>query len=152
MEQCAKPETGGGEVGVTLTELRPFGQRRKTYFYGVVGFVLAAHVVVGGIIYVLPPALDPEVPAVVGVEMQIVDHLISGDAIETGAVDLVEESQVDEVIETNPLNFDPVWESQPQPIVPESEPIGPTASDLPPLLVRFEEDEAEEKEMGGKAR
>ncbi|MFT5104870.1 MAG: hypothetical protein ACI9UA_000488 [Pseudoalteromonas tetraodonis] len=138
---------------MTLTRLRPFGQRRKTYFYGVAGFVLAAHVVVGGIIYVMPPALDEIAPPAVGVEMQIVEHLLADDAIETGEVELIEtvETPPDpevgqgdlaepEFVEgSEPLNFDPV--GQPQGEAPDTEPIGPTATELSALIIDHDEEE-----------
>ena len=89
-----------------LTRVKPFGKRRKTYFYAVAGTVLAAHVVVGAIIHVMPPELE-EAPPITGVEMQIVDHFLPDDVVESSAVRMVEDA-VREKVEL-PV-FEPVWE------------------------------------------
>ncbi|MGI9242858.1 MAG: TonB family protein [Verrucomicrobiales bacterium] len=114
---------------MTLTKLKPFGARRKTYFYGVAGFVLAGHVVVGAIFHVMPPEFD-EPGTIVPVEVQIVDHLLPDEVVESSAVRIVEESAPEE--EEAPV-FVPVWE--PSPIAPELEPLGPTETVLPEVVL-----------------
>ena len=114
---------------MTLTRLKPFGARRKTYFYGVAGFVLAAHVVVGAIFHVMPPEFD-EPGTIVPVEVQIVDHLLPDEVVESSAVRMVEESVPEE--EEDPV-FVPVWE--PSPLAPELEPLGPTETVLPDVVL-----------------
>lgn len=112
---------------MTLTRLKPFGARRKTYFYGVAGFVLAAHVVVGAIIRVMPPDFI-EPGTIIPVEVQIVDHLLPDDVVESSAVRMVEEAPEEE-----PPVFVPVWE--PSPVAPELEPLGPTETILPDVVI-----------------
>ena len=114
----------------TMTRLRPFGARRKTYFYGVAGFVLAAHVVVGAIFHVMPPE-DDGAGTIVPVEVQIVDHLIPDEVVESSAVKMIEEPEPEEEEEL-PI-FTPVWEGSA--VAPEPEPIGPTESVLPEVVV-----------------
>lgn len=110
-----------------LTQVKPFGRRRKTYFYGVAGTVLAAHVVVGAIIHVMPPELEE--PAIgVGIEMNLVDRLLPESAVESSAVKMIEDA-VGQDLEL-PI-FEPVWEASP--VEPDLEPIGPTESVLPEL-------------------
>jgi len=114
---------------MTLTRLKPFGARRKTYFYGVAGFVLAAHVVVGAIFHVMPPEFD-EPGTIVPVEVQIIDHLLPDDVVESSAVRMVEDPAPEE--EEAPV-FVPVWE--PSPVAPEPEPLGPTETVLPEVVL-----------------
>ena len=115
---------------MTLTRLKPFGARRKTYFYGVAGFVLAAHVVVGAIFRVMPPDFV-EPGTIVPVEVQIIDHLLPDEVIESSAVRMVEDAPPPE--EEEPPVFVPVWE--PTPVAPQSDPLGPTETVLPDLVI-----------------
>jgi protein TonB len=112
-----------------LMRLRPFGQRKKTYFYGVAAFVLVAHVVVGAILHVMPPEFD-EPGHVMSVEVQVIDHLLPDEVIETNAVKMIEEVPLEE---EEPPVFTPVWDGGA--IAPEPEPLGPTETVLPDLVV-----------------
>ena len=113
-----------------LMRLRPFGARRKTYFYGIASLVLAAHVVVGAIFHVMPPDLESS-ETIMPMEVQIVDRLLPDEVVESSAVNMVEDVGPEE--EEPPPVFAPVWEGSP--IVPEVEPIGPTETVLPEDVV-----------------
>ena len=113
-----------------LTPVKPFGVKRKTYFYGVAGSVLAAHVVVGAIVRVMPP--EPEEPAEgLGVEMQIIERLVPDTVVESSAVRMLERDADEEHVEL-PV-FDPVLDGSPV-APPEVEPLGPTETVLPEVV------------------
>ena len=122
----------------TLTRPRPFGRRRKTYFYGVASLVLAAHVVIGGMIYVMPETTAGDAPELAEMGIDLVEFAPApGGEIGARPVDLVEREvrsdQPAEPIAETPLDFAPVGE--PQAVSPTAEPIGPTVTELPALVV-----------------
>ena len=112
-----------------LMRLRPFGKRKKTYFYTVASLVLAAHVVVGAIFHVMPPEFD-EPGSMIPVEVQMVDQLLPDAVIESSAVQMVEDPVEKE--EELPI-FVPVWQGSPT--APDLEPLGPTESELPDVVI-----------------
>lgn len=125
-----------------LMRMRPFGKRKKTYFYAVAGFVLAAHVVVGKIFHVMPPEFD-EPGTIIPVEVQFVDHLLPDDVVESSAVRMVDDPVDLEGLEEEELLpiFPPLWEASPT--APDAEPIGPTESVLPDLVIEVPDIEPE---------
>ena len=123
---------------MTLTRLRPFDQRHRAYFYGVAGFVLAAHVVLGSMIYVMPKEYDGAPPIIASVGIDLIDLPPAADGlVEADAVELVErppeppQTQQGNVAPVEPMNFLPVGE--PVGLALRSEPIGPTLVELPEL-------------------
>jgi len=107
-----------------MMRLRPFGQKRKTYFYGVAGFVLAAHVVVGSMIYVMPPELEEAVGDSALGEINVVEFK----SIMTDAVIMIEDTAAVEA--EPPETFESDWTAESIP--PEMEPLPPIESLLPP--------------------
>ena len=111
-----------------LSRFRPFGKRKKTYFYGVAGFVLAAHVVVGAMIHMTPPELtegDGE-PSLREINIVEIGPIPTAQAV----IMVQDDSAIDEIPQEV---FAPTFDGES--VSPIQEPIGPTEATLPPFVV-----------------